>query len=429
MTIPQHAEVSEMLQFIRDVFPFCRSITGDGVRNTLARMRNVVPLEICEIATGTQVFDWTVPNEWNIKEAYIEGPGGGRILDFADNNLHVMNYSDPVDARVDLDELKRHLHTLPEQPQLVPYRTSYYSRDWAFCMSHEQMCALEPGEYRVRIDAEHARGHLTYGELLIAGETDDEILVYSHCCHPSIANDNLSGLAVSLWWAKSILAGPKKRYSYRFVWGPGTIGSITWLSLHQDSLHRIRHGLVTVLLGRPGPIHYKKSRHGNLMIDRCVERVLSRRGEAFVLRGFDPYGYDERQFCSPGIDLPVGRLTRVPHGEYDEYHTSGDNLDLISGDALLNALEICRDIGDSLDQAECFRNLYPNGEPQLGRRGLYRNTGGDNPREREYAMLWLLNLSDGKHSLDDIAEMSRLDVSSLKTVAQELVEAGVLMRS
>lgn len=419
---------AEITQFVRDLFPICRSITGKGVRDTLARMSEEIPLIVNEITTGTKVFDWTVPDEWNIKGAWIDDPDGRRIVDFRDNNLHVMSYSIPVNVKMDLEQLRPHLHTLPEQPEWIPYRTSYYHRDWGFCLSHSQLQDLQPGSYQVHIDSELTKGSLTLGELLIPGQTADEILVWSHLCHPSLCNDNLSGLAVSVWWAKHLMKASPGRYSYRFVWGPGTIGSIAWLATNQAKLDRIKHGLVTVLLGRPGPFHYKQTRNGDAMIDRIVHRLLKGRGDDFEIRDFDPYGYDERQFGSPGVDLPVGRLTRTPNGEYAEYHTSADDPGLISGEALAAALELCVQIGQSLDDMVVYRNLQPRCEPQLGRRGLYGKTGGKKPKEREYAMLWILNQSDGHHSLSDIAERSGLSENLLQSVAADLEKAGLLQK-
>ena len=415
-----------MLAFIRELYPVCRSITGRGVRQTLARMAAEVPLEVREVPSGTPVFDWTVPPEWNIREAWLEDPTGKRIVDFASNSLHVMSYSVPFAGQLDLEELKPHLHTLPEHPDWIPYRTSYYTPRWGLCLSHRQYSALRPGTYRVRIDADLAPGYLSYGELAIPGATPDEILVYSHLCHPSLANDNLSGLAVTLWWAKALLAQDHRRYSYRFVWGPGTIGSLTWLALNRARWPRIRHGLVAVLLGRPGPFHYKRTQGGGAEIDRAAALALREHAPDAVLRDFDPYGYDERQFGSPGIRLDVGRLTRVPNGEYPEYHSSADNLDLVSAEALTGSLQMCRTIAGVLEQNETYHNLAPYGEPQLGRRGLYRATGGDNPREREYAMLWLLNQSDGAHSVLDVAERARLPFDLLASVARELEQGGLL---
>jgi len=416
---------SAMLRFIEEMYPVCRSITGDGVRSTLARVHREVPVSITEVPTGTPVFDWTVPKEWNIRGGYLDGPDG-RIVDFRDHNLHVLNYSVPVDKRLSRDELDPHLFSLPDQPDLIPYRTSYYRENWGFCLPHRQREGLGPGSYRAVIDSDLSEGSLTLGEVLIPGQMADEVLVWSHVCHPSIANDNLSGLAVTTWWAKHLAANGTPRYSYRFVWGPGTIGSIAWLAQNQERISCIRHGLIAVLLGRPGEFHLKRSRRGNAEIDRLAERVLAGTGSGVKVREFDPYGYDERQFCSPGIDLPVCRLSRVPNGEYPEYHTSADNLDLISAAALEEALAACISISDALDANRVWINQAPMGEPQLGKRGLYHATGGSNPKEHEHAILWMLNQSDGTRSLLDIAERSGLDLAMLRDVAAELEAAGLL---
>jgi aminopeptidase-like protein len=416
-----------MLDFVRELYPVCRSITGAGVRRTLARMRAAgVPLQVHEVATGTPVFDWTVPLEWNVRGAWLDDPDGRRVVDFADHSLHLMSYSIPYEGELGLEELKPHLHTLPAHPDWIPYRTSYYTAKWGLCMSHRQYAALRPGRYRVCIDTDLSPGHLSYGELEIPGASAEEILIYSHLCHPSLANDNLSGLAVTLWWAKALLSQPQRRYTYRFVWGPGPIGSLTWLALNRARWSRIRHGLVAVLLGRPGTFHYKRTRVGDAEIDRAATLALREHAPDAVVRDFEPYGYDERQFGSPGIRLNVGRLTRVPNGEYPEYHSSADNVDLVTAEALTGSLDMCRTITGVLEQNQVFHNLAPFGEPQLGKRGLYRAVGGDNPPQREYAMLWLLNQSDGEHALLDIAERSGLSFGLLASTARELVQAGLL---
>jgi aminopeptidase-like protein len=415
-----------MIEFIRELMPICRSITGDGVRQTLQRIGEIVPLEVHEVPSGTHVFDWQVPKEWNIREAFLVGPDGKRIVDFADHNLHVMSYSTPVDVELDLQDLQDHLHSIPDQPDLIPYRTSYYNENWAFCLPHALRESLPEGRYKARIDSTLASGSLSYGELFIPGQSDEEFLVYSHVCHPSIANDNLSGVAVTTWWAKHLLEAGENRLSYRFVWGPGTIGSITWLARNPEKIARIRHGLVAVLLGRPGEFHYKCSRSGVNAIDRIVAHVIDGTNSGSQVRPFDPYGYDERQFGSPGINLPVGRISRVPNGEYREYHTSADSLELISEDALLEALCVLIKVGQVVEVNRTMLNLAPNCEPQLGKRGLYRSTGGENPKEREHAMLWVLNLSDGSNSLLDIAEKSGISIDVISAVAVELETADLL---
>jgi aminopeptidase-like protein len=415
-----------MYSLVRRLYPICRSITGNGVRQTLSILREQISLEIHEVASGTQVFDWTVPKEWNIRDAYIKNSRGERVVDFQQSSLHVVNYSIPVRAKLRLAELRPHLHSLPEQPEWIPYRTSYYNESWGFCLAHKVLATLPDDEYEVCIDSTLQPGSLTYGEYLVPGSTDDEVLIYTHTCHPSLANDNLSGIAVVTQLAR-LLAARRCRYTYRFVFGPGTIGSITWLSRNQKRLQHIRHGLVVGLVGDPGPLTYKRSRYGNAEIDRASQLVLRAGGRAHRVVDFSPYGYDERQFCSPGINLPVGRLTRTPNGEYPEYHTSADDLRLIHPAALAESLAACTQILNILENNMCLRSTNPNCEPQLGKRGLYSKTGGGKEvGQREYALLWVLNLADGRHRLLDILERSGLGLEPIYQASRDLLEAGLL---
>lgn len=417
----------EMYALAQRLYPICRSITGDGVRQTLAILRERIPLELHEVASGTLVFDWTVPKEWNIRDAYIKNSRGERVVDFRRSNLHVVNYSVPVRARMRLGELRPHLHSLPEQPRWIPYRTSYYSENWGFCLAHEDLTALPDDEYEVCIDSTLQPGSLTYGEYALAGASQDEVVIYTHTCHPSLANDNLSGLAVATFLAQHVEAMPR-RYSYRFLFGPGTIGSITWLSRNEDRLGRIRHGLVVALVGDSGALTYKRSRQGNAEIDRIAIRALHDGDTPWSGVNFEPYGYDERQFCSPGVNLPVGRLTRTSNGAYPEYHTSADNLDLITPQALAQSLAACLRIVNMLENNRYYLNTSPKGEPQLGKRGLYRKSGGQKDvGQREYALLWVLNLSDGEHSLLDISERSGLAFETIYAATRDLVTAGLLI--
>ena len=416
---------AEMLRFMGELFPICRSITGDGIRETLRRIGERIPLELHEVPTGTQVFDWTVPKEWNIRDAYIEDPGGRRVVDFADSNLHVVSYSVPVDARMSLSELKEHIHTLPDQPDLIPYRTSYYSESWGFCMPHEKLQALEDGEYVVRIDSSLEPGNLTYGECYLPGETEAEVLISCHCCHPSIANDNLSGIALATRLAQH-LRGMSLRYSYRFLFIPGTIGSITWLALNEDQVHRIEHGLVVTCVGDPGPPTYKRSRRGDALIDRAAAHVLGNSEKPHRIVDFSPYGYDERQYCSPGFDLAVGSLTRTPHAEYAEYHTSADDLGFVHPEFLADSLSLYLNVLDVLENDGLYVNLTPKGEPQLGRRGLYPSVGARGPGPELMARLWVLNLCDGRNSLLDIAERASMSFAAVKEAAQALLDGGLL---
>lgn len=414
-----------MFSFMDELFPICRSITGDGIRETFRRIGERIPLEMHEVPTGTQVFDWTVPKEWNIRGAYIKGPDGRMVVDFQEHNLHVVSYSIPVDARMPLSDLKAHIFTLPEQPDLIPYRTSYYSETWGFCMQHERLEQLEEGEYEVRIDSSLEAGSLTYGECFLPGESKDEVLISCHSCHPSIANDNLSGIALATRLAEHLKDLPL-RYSYRFLFIPGTIGSITWLALNEHLVERIRHGLVVTCVGDRGRPTYKRSRRGDALIDRAVVHVLRHSDRDHEVRDFSPYGYDERQYCSPGFNLAVGSLMRTPNGEYPEYHTSGDDLDLVSIESLTESLINYVQVLDVLENDLVYVNLSPKGEPQLGKRGLYPSVGAQGTTSPLMARLWVLNLADGQHSLLDIAARADMPFASIREAAQALVEGQLL---
>lgn len=416
---------AEIYALIAELYPICRSITGDGVRESLRLLQRRIPLRIQEVPTGTPVFDWTVPSEWNIRDAFIRRSNGEKVADFRRSNLHVVSYSTPVHARLGLAELRPHLFSLPEAPEWIPYRTSYYREGWGFCLSHRQVEQLADEEYEVCIDSTLAPGSLSYGECLIPGSSQDEVLISAHCCHPSLCNDNLSGMALAAALAGA-LAGQALRYSYRFLWIPGTIGAITWLAQNEGRLARIRHGLVLTCLGDSGSFTYKRSRHETAEIDRVVEHALRRRNPAASVRPFTPVGYDERQFGSPGINLPVGCLMRTPNGEYPQYHTSADDLSLVRPENLAESLAVLREIVAVLEGNRRWRNLNPKCEPQLGRRGLYRTTGGSPNTASEEALLWTLNFSDGGHSLLDIAERSNLPFADISAAAARLRACGLL---
>ena len=416
---------AELHRFASELFPICRSITGNGIRQTLSLIGEKIPLAISEVPTGTPVFDWTVPKEWNIWDAYIQGPDKKRVIDFQKSNLHVLNYSTPIRATMSLHELKPHLFTIPQRPDWIPYRTSYYKENWGFCLTHNQLLALKDQDYEVCIDSSLENGSLTYGECFIPGESSDEILISCHACHPSLANDNLSGLAVATLLAR-LLAGKALRYSYRFLFIPGTIGAITWLSRNRPATGRIRHGLVLTSIGDRGPFHYKKSRRGNAEVDRAAEHVLKHTSAEAEILPFAPVGYDERQYCSPGFDLPVGCLMRSVWGTFPEYHTSADNLDFLAPESLGESFHVCASIFDLLENNRCYKNLAPFCEPQLGRRGLYHSTGGTSPETEINARLWVLNMSDGNHSLLAIAERSGLPFSIVKDAADLLSHHGLL---
>jgi aminopeptidase-like protein len=415
-----------MYDLIARLYPICRSITGPGVRETLGILGEIVPVKLHEVSTGTPVFDWTVPKEWTIRDAYVADMTGRRVVDFREHNLHVVSYSVPVDRTMTLAELRPHLFTDPAHPSWIPYRTSYYAETWGFCLPHDRLLAMSEGDYRVVIDSTLEAGSLTYGEIVVPGASDDEILISAHVCHPSLANDNLSGVAVVTEIAKRLRDAPL-RHTVRILLIPGTIGSITWLALNEQRLHRIRHGLVAVNLGDPGAMHYKRSRRGDAPVDRAAVHVLARRRRPHTVVDFSPYGYDERQFCSPGIDLPVGCLSRTPYAQFPEYHTSADDLSLVRPDALRDSLDTYLEILAVLDRDRRWINLSPKGEPQLGRRGLYDAIGGrSDAKSRQMALLWVLNLSDGRHGLLDITERSGLPFATIADAADDLEKAGLL---
>lgn len=415
-----------MYELVSDLYPICRSITGDGVRDTLRHVASHVPLEVHEVPSGAQVFDWTIPLEWNIRDAYVKNARGDKVIDFNDSNLHVLNYSAPVATRMALRELEGRVATIPEHPEWIPYRTSYYRENWGFCMSHNSFLELEEGEYEVYIDSTLEEGHLTYGEYYLEGESTDEVLISAHVCHPSLCNDNLSGVALATFLARS-LTPLSRRLSYRFLFAPGTIGAIAWLHANQDHVERIKHGVVLTCVGDSGSPTYKRTRRGDADIDRAVAHVLQHSREAYELMDFSPYGYDERQYNSPAFDLPVGCFMRTPHGRFPEYHTSADNLQLVRPESLGDSFRKLLAALSVVEHDATYLNLNPACEPQLGRRGLYREIGGRTDESiRELAVLWVLNLSDSRHTLLDIAERSGLEFHAIKAAADLLVAHDLL---
>jgi len=416
----------EIFSLAARIYPICRSITGDGVRETLAHLGAHVDLTAHEVPTGTQVFDWTIPREWNIKDACIKDSTGRRLVDFAASNLHVMSYSVPVRATMPLAELRKHLHSLPDQPDLIPYRTSYYAENWGFCLPHRLLESLPEATYEVLIDSTLTNGALTYGEYLHKGRSEEEVLLSAHICHPSLANDNCSGLALLTHLAKR-LSCLSTHYSYRFLFAPGSIGALAWLSRNEAGVGRIKHGLVMSCVGDGGGPTYKRSRQGNAVIDRTMVHVLKSYGGQPTILDFSPYGYDERQYCSPGFNLPVGLFQRSQWGKFPEYHTSADNLDFIRPEHLAHSYRLVADAIAMLEGNVTLLNTSPKGEPQLGKRGLYGAIGGgkDSPA-KVMAMLWVLNLSDGTNSLLDIAERSGLSFFALHEAAAMLASHGLL---
>lgn len=411
--------------FASELYPICRSITGNGVRETLRRIGRRIPLETTEVPSGAQVFDWEVPLEWNVEDAWIKDPDGRPVVEFARHNLHVMSYSEPVHAQLALDELRPKLHSIPDRPDWIPYRTSYYKRQWGFCLRHRDLEGLRPGRYEVHMGTSLEPGSLTYAELVHRGRSRDEVLFFTHVCHPSLANDNASGMAVATELAAWVAAEPR-RYTYRFVFAPGTIGSLCWLKANEQRLGRVRHGLVLGLLGDGAALTYKQSRLGDRDIDRIVSYVLTRPEAGHRVIPFEPYGYDERQLCSPGFDLPVGRLTRSVNGGYPQYHSSADDLELIGARQLEESLETLKRVIEVIETDRRYLNLSPKGEPRLGKRGLYGSVGGRSPADSERALLWVLSQSDGRSSLLDIAMRSGVDHAELHGAALRLQDAGLV---
>lgn len=415
-------------RFVSELYPICRSLTGDGVRRTLAAIGRHIPLEVHEVPSGTPVFDWTVPLEWNLRDAHVKNRAGEKVIDVNRSNLHLVGYSEPVRARVSRAELEAHLFSLPDHPEWIPYRTSYYQRTWGFCVTEQQRAALTDDEYEVVIDTSLAPGHLTWGECVLPGETTDEILLSCHVCHPSLCNDNLSGIAVATFLARQ-LGQERRRHTVRVLFIPGTIGSITWLAQHEATAARVRHGLVLTCLGDAGAVTYKQTRRGTAPVDQAAAHVLQHTGRPFTIDAFSPWGYDERQYSSPGFDMPVGCLMRTPHGRFPEYHTSADNLDLVRPESLADSLETALEIVRVVDRDARYSNLNPKCEPQLGRRGLYGAIGGvPNAPRRQMAMLWVLNLSDGRHSLLDIADRAGMPFDAVDEAADLLLQHGLLGR-
>jgi aminopeptidase-like protein len=406
------------------LYPICRSITGNGVRETLDVLAESLDVQRRGVPSGTQAFDWTINDEWNVRDAYIADRRGRRVVDFQRHNLHLVNYSVPVRATMTLSELRPHLHTLPDRPDWIPYRTTYYKRDWGFCLSDNQLRSMDEGPYEVVVDTTIEAGELTYGELVVPGDSAEEVVISAHVCHPSLANDNLSGIAVATEIARTLEAAGSRRYTYRFLFAPGTIGSLTWLSRNPDVLPRVRHGLVLTGLGGPGALVYKRTRHGARDIDRAAAHVVDRRGGES--RGYSPYGYDERQFNAIGFGLPFGRLSRTPHGEYPEYHTSADDLSFVKAAELAESYVAVLEIIDVLENDDCYENLSPYGEPQLGKRGIYPTTGGKPATDAVMAMLWVLAYSDGSTSLLDVASVAGTDFADLRAAAGTLESAGLL---
>lgn len=419
---------SDMESYFDRLWPICRSLAGPGYRQSLGILEEIMPMEKHRFATGTQVFDWTVPREWVARDAYFLDPQGLPHAPFERNNLHLLGYSIPYRGKMPLKDLLPHLHSLPENPKAVPYRTSYYQERWGFCLSHEELLSLPEGDYEVFIDTEHKEGDLIVGEAVLPGATEQEVLFSTYLCHPSLANNELSGPLVTAFLYDYLKGMPNRRFTYRFVVVPETIGALCYLKLRGEHLKkRLSAGYVVTCVGDPGKFTYKKSRQGNAVGDRAALLVLEEKGEHRVLP-FRPDGSDERQYCSPGFDLPVGSLMRTPWRHYPEYHTSLDNKEFIRFESLLESLETYIAVVEALESNIRWKGTVLYGEPQLGKRGLYPTLGSQkDTAEKVAAMMWLLNLADGTNGLFDIAERSGQPISVLAALAQELSAKGLLV--
>lgn len=415
-----------MFKLMTELFPICRSITGDGVRDTLRIIQKHIPIKIFEVPTGTKVFDWTVPREWNIRDAYILDEKGEKKVDFKKNNLHIVGYSIPINKQVSLDQLQEHLYSLEEQPTAIPYVTSYYEDRWGFCLSHNERVKLKEGTYRVFIDSELKEGSLTYGELIIPGSTKQEIFLSTYICHPSMANNELSGPVVTTFLAKWIASNPR-RYTYRIIYIPETIGSITYLSKNLEYMKkRIVAGFNVTCVGDEGPYSYLPSRNGSTLADKAALNILSMKHTDVKRYTYLDRGSDERQYCSPGVDLPVVSIMRSKYREYAEYHTSLDNTDYVTQKGLQGSFEVLRDCIELLEKNKIYR-VTCLGEPQLSKRGLYSTTGTKQTNQHIRDMMNLIAYSDGTHDVIDISNIIGVPANQLYPIIEKLVATGVLL--
>jgi aminopeptidase-like protein len=415
-----------MMALARELFPLPRSLTGEGVRATLRVIGEWAQLQVTEVPSGSRVFDWTAPQEWSVREAWVRDADGRLVVDAAESPLRLLGYSAPFEANVTGAELLEHLYSLPEHPEWIPYRTSYYDPAWGFCVTERERQAIDPDEtYQVHVDTTLRDGSVTLGEHVVPGAGPEEVLVSTYTCHPSVANDNVSGLVVAAALA-CLLPRKGLRRTHRVLFAPSTIGALAWLQRNERRLDRVHGGLIVSCVGDAGPLRYKRSRRGRTDVDLAAELVL-RDEPGSRVEPFVPWGGDERQFCSPGFDLAFGSLSRTPHGAYPEYHTSADDLDLIGPDALTGSLLALGRILDVLDANRTLVSTAPFGEPQLGRRGLYDSIGSGLPTEKgRRALLWVLNLADGEHSLLDVAERSGMPFWLLHEAAESAARAGLV---
>ena len=420
---------ADMHQWATDLFPICRSLTGDGVRSTLGYLQQLLPsLKLFEIPSGTRAFDWEVPREWMIRDAYIADVEGNRLVDFKTNNLHVVGYSMPVDAVLSKAEMDEHLFSLPDLPNAIPYVTSYYRETWGFCLTHDQRAKLGDGPFHVFIDSEHKVGSLTYGELVIPGDTSDEILLSTYVCHPSMANNELSGPVVATALARWILGLEDRHYTYRIVMVPETIGSVVYLSLHLRHLQEhLKAGWVLTCIGDDRAYSYLPSPSGATFVDRVSKKVMSKLNHRFDEYSFLDRGSDERQYCSPGVDLPVVSLMRSKYGTYPEYHTSLDGLSLVTPSGLQGGLDMMKAVIDELEGIPRWRSTVL-GEPQMGKRDLYPTTSTSTSGHEVYDMMNVLAFCDGTHDTEDLASICGISESQTNEIVSKLLAAGVLSR-
>ncbi|QTL34222.1 DUF4910 domain-containing protein [Pseudoalteromonas viridis] len=417
-----------MHQWAHELYPICRSITGAGVRETLDFIKvHLSGLEVHSVPSGTQVFDWQVPKEWEINDAYVIGPDGTKVIDFQRSNLHVLNYSVAIDKKLTLEELQPYLYSLPEQPNAIPYVTSYYAPRWGFCLSHEDRAQLKPGMYHAVIDSRHFDGELNYGEYFLPGESEKEVLISTYICHPSMANNELSGPMVSLALAKHLAQLPKRKYSYRFVFIPETIGAISFLSERLEWLKRhVVAGYVLTCIGDERNYSYLQSKIENTLSDRAAMHVLKYTVPEYRLYDFLSRGSDERQYCAPGVDLPVGSIMRTRYGDYPEYHTSLDDLSLVTPQGLAGGLRVCMD-AIKLIEANAFYKVTVLCEPQLGKRGLYPTLSSMSLDYTDVRTLTnLIAYCDGEHDLIEIADKIKVCALDLLPTVEKLVSEGLL---
>lgn len=417
-----------MHALMSELFPICRSLTGPGLRQTLLRLSGEAPFELHEVPSGTKCFDWTVPPEWSVEDAWVEDESGRRVIDFDENNLHLVGYSEPVDIELPLSELKTHLHTLPDQPAAIPYVTSYYRRYWGFCLSQDQSDSLKDGVYRAVVKSDlNENGSMTYADLLIPGDSDEEILLTSYACHPSMANNELSGPVMVTWLAKYLLALPRRRYSYRIVIAPETIGAIAYINKHLQTLRKnVKAGYVVTCVGGPDQATFLESRTGDTLADRAALQVLGQQNEPFKHWTYAHRASDERQYCAPGVELPVASVMRSKYHDYPEYHTSLDDLEFVRPEHMQESYDIYIGILQTLEANRLYRTTVPC-EPQLSPRGLYPNLGDRTHQEAAlYDRMALLAYADGKTDLVEIAEKNFTTVFRLERHITALVESGLL---